>query len=53
MVNADIQNNATINNNKLNFFYTQLNEPTIQNLIKILKVVGSPNKKTLLLNFRD
>ena len=32
---------------------TQLNEPTNQNLNKVLKVVKLKNKKTLLLNFGD
>ena len=37
----------------LKHLYTKLNEPTIQNLIKVPKVVKPTNMKTLLFNFGD
>ena len=52
--NDDIKKFPFVNFNQwLKCLYTQLNKPTNQNLIKVLKVVKITNKKTLLLNFGD
>ena len=54
-----IPKNGTKKSPSVNYNYnfkrlhTQLNEPTNQNSIKVLKVVRPTNKKSLLYNFGD